>query len=172
MRKKGVVKLDQQEVVRIPQITSIDKLRADVKFRWHRVKLRNTIDEVIMKMSDEEKTSLMLMSTENDKALLSTSGCGSEASNSLDQAIAIQISNKEDTCEKLRTYIVDLKQTYDKEISDMGQKYEELVAEKVAMQKLERTSDDIIRMLTVGLNKKTEQNNRVLTNLYRALNVN
>ena len=172
MRKKGVVKTDQQEVIRMPQITSIDKLRADVKFRWYRVKLRNTIDEAIMKMGDEEKASLLLMSTENDEALLSTFGCGSEASNNLDQAIATHISNREDTCEKLRGDIVELKQTYDKELFDMGQKYEELVTEKVAMQKLEQNSDDIIKMLTVGLNKKTEQNNRVLTNLYRALNVN
>ena len=76
MGKKGVIKTDQQKVIRMPQITSIDKLAADVKLRWNQVKLRNTIDEVIMKMDDDEKSSLLLQRQENDDALLCTLGSG------------------------------------------------------------------------------------------------
>ena len=68
MRKKGINKTDQQKATRMPQISDIDKLTADLKFRWNQVKLRNTIDEVISKMDDDEKSSLVLQSQENDEA--------------------------------------------------------------------------------------------------------
>ena len=92
----------------MPQISSIDKLTADLKFRWNQVKLQHRIDEVISKMDDDEKTSLVLQSQKNDEVLLRTLGASNEAPENLDQAISSHISGRASSSQKIKNSVTML----------------------------------------------------------------